>query len=243
MIKLLVVDDQKSVHLYVEKVLSRLGGLEIRGAANGQEALALIEDDAPEILLLDMEMPRMNGLALLGALNERGIRPECVIVLSAYSEFEYARGALQGGAQDYLLKPIDQAELVEKIRAATERIRSERPEAYDERGKSTEDVIGDIKRYIDGHYDADLSLEAVTAMFFISKFQISRLFKRQYGINYHEYVLRVRMEAAAALLRESSLKLYEICARVGFDQASYFSSSFKKYYGISPREYRRSAEN
>ena len=75
--------------------------------------------------------------------------------------------------------------------------------------------------------------------FFIGKYQISRIFKKTYDINYSDYILKIRMENAALLLKSTSCKLYEIAHRTGFEETSYFSNVFKKYYGITPNEYRK----
>lgn len=104
--------------------------------------------------------------------------------------------------------------------------------------KTDTEIVQEIKAYVDTHYDADLSLEDVSASFFMSKYQVSRLFKKLYGTNYQDYLLQTRMEKAKLLLQNTSLKLYEIAQKTGFKEASYFSLVFKKCYGMSPHEFR-----
>ena len=101
------------------------------------------------------------------------------------------------------------------------------------------DVVCRIKEYIDLHYDRDLSLDTMSKHFVIGKYQISRIFKKTYDINYIDYILKIRMENAALLLKSTSCKLYEVAHRTGFEETSYFSNVFKKYYGITPNEYRK----
>ncbi len=101
------------------------------------------------------------------------------------------------------------------------------------------DVVCRIKKYIELHYEQDLSLDTMSKHFFIGKYQISRVFKKTYGINYSDYILKIRMENAALLLKTTSYKLYEVARRTGFEETSYFSNVFKKYYGITPNEYRK----
>lgn len=101
------------------------------------------------------------------------------------------------------------------------------------------DVVCRIKKYIELHYEQDLSLDTMSKHFFIGKYQISRIFKKTYGINYSDYILKIRMENAALLLKTTSYKLYDVARRTGFEETSYFSNVFKKYYGITPNEYRK----
>lgn len=103
-----------------------------------------------------------------------------------------------------------------------------------------EDVVRKIRHYIDTNYEKDISLITLSKHFFISKYQISRLFKKQFGINYSDYILKVRMEAAEIILANSNEKIDDIARRVGFEETSYFSRVFSKYFGMAPREYRKS---
>ena len=100
------------------------------------------------------------------------------------------------------------------------------------------ETIGLLRAYIDSHYGEDLSLSEMAAKFYLSRYQISRLFKQVVGVNYQDYVLGVRMKEAARRLTYTDERLYEIARAVGFDEPSYFSNVFKKTYGLSPRAYR-----
>ena len=100
------------------------------------------------------------------------------------------------------------------------------------------ETIGLLRAYIDSHYGEDLSLSEMASRFYLSRYQISRLFKQVVGVNYQDYVLSVRMKEAARRLTYTDERLYEIARAVGFDEPSYFSNVFKKTYGLSPRAFR-----
>ena len=240
--KLLIVDDQQSLHLNIEKALdhSELGFEKMLHAENGSEAYRMILSARPEIMVLDIQMPVLDGFGLLKKLSETKAPMPRTLLLSAYGEFEYARQALKFGVADYILKPIDPRELSEKLASIRDAVLRENPALiYSEPASdSDEEVVKAIRRYIDEHYAEDLSQEAVAQKFFINKFQVSRLFKQQTGVNYQDYVTGARLKAAAELLSGTDLKLYEIAERTGFGEASYLSNVFKKFYGVSPREYR-----
>ncbi len=108
--------------------------------------------------------------------------------------------------------------------------------------KIERNIIHQIKCYAEKCYGEDLSLDAVATKFFISKYRLSRLFKKETGENYWDFVTRVRMEKALFLLTHSNLKTYEVASKVGYEDISYFSTLFKKFFGKSPKNFRQSAE-
>lgn len=117
--KVLLVDDEPIIlqSLKVAIPWDELG-LEIAGEArNGEVALRLIEEKAPQIIISDIRMPVIDGIALMKEVLPRSSKL-IFIFISGYGEFEYARDALRLGAFDYLLKPIDHDELTEMLTRA-----------------------------------------------------------------------------------------------------------------------------
>ena len=110
--RLLVVDDEEMTCEGMRRTLSRQGLFDVLVAHSGAEALALIRRENISAMLLDIEMPDMNGIELMHALEREGLRPLTIIV-SGYEKFDYARQALNYGATDYLLKPIDSVDVME----------------------------------------------------------------------------------------------------------------------------------
>lgn len=112
MIKVVIADDEKRFREYMEKVLDwealdfKICGI----ASNGEQVLELLKNVQPDIALLDINMPRMDGLVLTEKL--RQISPDTYVVfITGYSEFEYARKAVKLGVSEYLLKPFSREEL------------------------------------------------------------------------------------------------------------------------------------
>lgn len=104
----------------------------------------------------------------------------------------------------------------------------------------TSDTILKIKHHIELNYGEDLSLQTVSQLFSIDKFQLSRMFKQEININYWAYVTQIRMKKASEMLSGTNMKNSSIAAATGFVDESHFSKAFKKYYHISPKEYRLS---
>lgn len=123
MIRTILVDDEDIIREGISNFIDwKSLGLELAGqAANGQEAVDLIEAAAPEIIITDVKMPRMDGIGLLALAKEK--QPDCVVIMiSSYDEFEYAQQALNLGAFAYLLKPIDPDRLIALLKEASERL-------------------------------------------------------------------------------------------------------------------------
>jgi len=98
-------------------------------------------------------------------------------------------------------------------------------------------VVGHLVRYLNEHLEEDIAHEELANKYRIHPGYLSRLFKQEMGETLSEYLLRIRIEKAAALLKEGRYKVGEIAGMVGYSASSYFSIMFKKYTGYSPREY------
>lgn len=104
-----------------------------------------------------------------------------------------------------------------------------------------EQMKGDIhriKKYIDAHYCDNISLKGIAAKFYMNAVYLGRLFRKSYGMYFNEYVLALRVQEAKKLLRQTDLRMYEIAARVGFQNADYFVTQFEKLEQLTPTEYR-----
>mgnify|MGYP001470690014 CR=1 FL=1 len=124
--KVLIIDDEPPVRESIKLLIpwDKYGVLQVREACNGEEALEMIERDKPQIVFTDIRMPVMDGIEVLKRLRERGERMK-VIIISGYNDFEYVRSALKYGSFDYILKPIDEEELLSVFEKALESWHSE----------------------------------------------------------------------------------------------------------------------
>jgi diguanylate cyclase (GGDEF)-like protein len=114
---LLVVDDNDDLRYVVARLL-RLSGHEVREAANGKAALAAIEEREPDLIVLDLWMPEMNGLDVCRALKSNPFRARIpILMLTAQSDLEHKVEGFEAGADDYLAKPFEPAELKVRVQA------------------------------------------------------------------------------------------------------------------------------
>lgn len=113
----LIVDDSEVIRKVARRILESLD-FDVSEAENGQEAVERCIQHAPDVVLLDWQMPVMSGLEFLGALRlaTKGLRPRIVYCLTENDPAEISR-AFVGGADDYILKPYDRGTLTAKLAA------------------------------------------------------------------------------------------------------------------------------
>jgi two-component system response regulator YesN len=250
--KVLIIDDEKPVR----QVITTLGHWKVYGigqiyeAVEGETGLTCLREYEPDIVLVDMKMPLMDGVKFL-EIASREFPLTKYIVISGYDDFEYTKRAIQAKVLDYLLKPVIESELNEALAKAVGEldIASNRAGERDTREQlhanllpvAGEDMIhhlNEIKDYIDHNFCQEIKLSLFAERYYLSKEYLSKLFKEKFGFNIYEYVLKVRMEQARELLANPGLKVLAIAKYLGYKDNNYFSRAFKTYYGIAPTEYR-----
>ncbi|CAM3537476.1 MULTISPECIES: response regulator transcription factor [Saccharibacillus] len=126
MIEVLLVDDETYVTESLELTIpwEEIGVSTVRRAASGAEALAIMEEEAIDLVVTDIRMPGMDGLQLIEEIGRRFAGVRCIL-LTGHSDFSYAKKALQLRASDYVLKPVDDAEFVAAVSEAIDSLREE----------------------------------------------------------------------------------------------------------------------
>ena len=160
MLKVMIVDDEPWVLEGLRTMIDwEKYGFEVCGEArNGSEAMRLIQEYKPELVLTDINMPVINGLELITKLNELMPKPPKFVVLTGYNDFKYARTALQQRVNDYLLKPIDDEEIDSLLSRITPMIRNEIASNEELDKKQFFIVNNIINRLIQGEYNENLEL-------------------------------------------------------------------------------------
>ena len=103
-------------------------------------------------------------------------------------------------------------------------------------------IIQRVSYYMEKNYDKDLKLESIAKNFNYNSAYLGKLFRRETGENFNNALDRIRITNARRLLKETGLKVYQISEMVGYGSIDYFYMKFKKYVGISPKEYRKNME-
>lgn len=150
--KIVIVEDEIRIREGISKLVCKLNeDYEVVGeASNGEEGLKLICSVQPDVIITDIKMPMMDGLEMLNLLADKGIKAK-TIVLSAYSEFEYARQAMRLGVKEYLLKPIVVGEISDSLQRVSEEIRKEKEQPEDLLGSKEQIFAGILAGTLDAN--------------------------------------------------------------------------------------------
>lgn len=248
-ITVLVADDEATVRKFLGAVIERekLPVSKLLEAGSGPDALYLALEHKPELIFLDIRMPGFDGLETARRLAEHKFAGKVVIV-SAYSEFDYARKALRSGVADYLLKPVKPADLAACIRETAEECEraAPRPDMPGENQAAAIDapakmpaIVQAVTRHIAANLAQELRLEDIAKAVHVSPWHLSRTFKRLTGKSIADSVREERLREAAKLLAESERSITEIAGAVGFDNAGYFATCFRQGTNVSPSEFRK----
>ena len=231
---LLIADDENLELKVLEKTVRKhfVDELEIFASSNGRKASQICDEVKPDIALLDIEMPGMNGIELAKYIKEK--YADCIIIfITAYDRFDYAIEAMHIKAFDYLLKPWKEERLCELINTAIENVRS--MQKTDSIVHSQKDIIKD---YIDRNYKKDISAKDVAGILGYSDVYFSKVFKQLFDDNFINYLTKIRIDRAKVLLKDISFNIKEVGKSVGYADSNYFTKVFKRSIGMSPSEYR-----
>ncbi len=262
MITVILVEDEE--HLRREIALTTpwqdLGCTLVGEAANGTVGLELILKIRPQLVITDVRMPGMDGLAMLSEADRRlGTDRPAAILLTGYSDFEYARKALRLGVREYILKPVDDEDfhrlvseisqdLMEKreMNRTSQNLRimegsllaSFREYGFPAAGDNKDEYIRQCTDFIKTSYIRDISIQDAAEELGITQGYLSRIFKERTAYTFLEYLTCVRLRQALRLLSDKSMRINEIARESGFQDHGYFTQLFRKYMGVTPREYR-----
>ncbi|MBS6195047.1 MAG: response regulator [Clostridiales bacterium] len=248
MLNLIIADDEQIIRSALSEMIdyASLGYHLVGCAKNGMEALNLIMDYNPDVVISDIKMPILDGLALIEQASKLDSHPE-FIILSGYGEFEYAKKAMQYGIKHYLLKPTNRNELISaliSIRTEYEKHPiSQNLTANTQTSFSTpgESLVRKCKLYVEHHFSSEtLSLKWLAQNYcYVSIGYLSKQFVKSEGIRFSDYLNQLRVHKAKEyILYQGEHNIKNIAAQVGFaSNPQYFGQVFKKYEGITPSEY------
>ena len=244
--KTIVAEDEPMIRgNIIKKVPLAHPGFVVSGEAhNGVAALELVEELSPDLLITDIRMPVMDGMELIERCYRFHPSIETIIV-SGYGDFAYAKAALRFGVNDYILKPVEGADLA----AALERVwlrlsKADADFAGSEpmpEGGARADLAERSAEILRDRYKEHPSISELSELFHVNPAYLTRAFKEAFGVSPGRYVLDLRISAARKLLAEEPLmEVKEIAGELGYTDQCYFSRAFRRIVGLSPLEYRAS---
>lgn len=209
---------------------------------SGVEAVKLARQSRPDVIFMDILIPEMDGLSAIKEI--RKFAPgACVMILSASSDFSYAQTAISLNVYEYLLKPVKPAAFRQIFRRALESVSEKQAVSNDEKhAVSDNDHHSFIEKSIDyicENFKGKLTLQMVASNVFMNTQYFSRMFKKELGVTYTDYVNSLRIKYACKLLENTDYPAYRISSECGFTDPSYFNRVFYQHMKMTPKKYKK----
>lgn len=248
MVSIMVADDEQLERSVLIAILKKnLRVKEIIEARNGKEALELNRELNPDIIIMDIKMPGINGIKALELIKKENPNKE-IIMLTAYDDFEFIHKVLVLGGSDYILKPIKPDKIMEIVDNIIDKVENKGIELGDKKHidekysdsslTNEEKIVDKVSKYIDDNMDKMLKLEELASICNLSPGYFSRIFKKETGKTVITYINEKKVEKAKKLLKESKEPIINISLDLGFDDCGYFIRVFKKITGLTPKAFR-----
>ena len=250
---ILVVDDQESITQFLHDALKE-SFKEILTAKDGVEAMKVLQNNRPDAVISDVMMPRMDGYELCRRIkSDLNISHIPVLLLTAKTDEHSIQVGYKTGADAYLPKPFD-LEVLKQIVLNQLNTRQRVQDKYSTPGVvplpeevtisyADETFLKKLNELIEQHIDnTSLDIALIEMEMGMSRASIFNKMKSLTGMGCNEYITKIRMEKAIRFVKESALSFTEISERVGYNTASYFSTAFKQYTGMTPTQYRKKAK-
>ena len=244
-LSLVIVEDEKLIleELVTTVDWASIGVSVVATAEDGVMGEKIIKEYNPDIVITDIRLPLQDGLTMV---SKCPLLDQNVLVLSGYTDFEYTRKAIQLGVYDYLEKPVDDEELLKVCSTLADKIREEHKSEKQEDGAFRINLptgfhnhqISCIVTYIKENYEKPIGLADAAEYIRLSENHLSTLFKEVTGINFLQYLNGYRLNMAIDMMKEGGVNISEIAPKCGFQNPGYFAKIFKRYFGMTPTQFR-----
>lgn len=256
---LLIVDDEViTIKGMMEGIDWKAVGIDgsIWTAHSVEHALQILNAQQVDLILCDIEMPGANGIDLLRSIRSQNQEIACIF-LTCHAKFEYAQEAIQLGCKGYILKPAPYEVISEQVKKTCDELRQKKrsrelekyqlkePERATEgierrESRTGKEIVQQVEEYIHQHLsDSELLVSDIASYLFLNKDYLNRVFKKEHNISISQYLIQERMKLAAILLENPENQVNDVAEQTGYNNYAYFASSFKRYHGCSPSQYRK----
>lgn len=243
---LLIVEDNEDLNSFLQNYFQE--NFSVMSAYNGAQAVKLLENFAPDIIISDIMMPEMDGIEFCDFVKTNTLYSHIpVILLTAKTDIKYKIEGLEHGADAYLEKPFS----VEHLDAQIHNLLENRQKLRDimvssplapirnyGKNKADEAFLNEISNIIDKHItNVDFSVDDLAQEIAMSRSNLYRKVKGLSGLTPNDFIRLVRLKKAVKLMQDGETRINEICYMVGFNTSSYFAKCFKHQFGILPKDF------
>lgn len=229
----------------------RIDCIVVGEADNGLDGMRLIKELKPDILLVDIEIPLIDGLQMIKEIPE--LKNASIIIISGFSRFDYAQQAIKLGVIRYLSKPIDKSALFEAINQAiqkqktlrsfnqhTQQVKQELSSLQIDLLLEVKDnkIVNEMLDYIHQNYGQRIVMRDLEKTLNYSETYLNNQFKKATKMTFNRYLTQYRISKATTILKTNpKLTIDEVASQCGFSDYKYFNQVFKKETGYSPKEF------
>jgi len=244
---ILLAEDEKDMREYLERSLSKK--FHVVSVGDGLKALETAKEINPDLVILDILMPEMRGDEVCRRLkNSIETSHIPIILLSALGEKENIIQGLEAGANDYILKPFDFSILKariksilqnrEKLRNAILSPEQQTPEeVIDYTGQLDREFLEKAQKIIEAELsNSDYSINSFCRELGMGRTSVYNKLKALTDLGPNDFIRVVRLNKARELIRQKRYTIAEVCYMTGFSDPKYFSTIFKKQFGVSPKK-------
>ncbi|MDX1477728.1 MAG: two-component regulator propeller domain-containing protein [Saprospiraceae bacterium] len=244
---LLIVEDNRDVVTYIKSIVNT--GYRVETAPNGRIGLEMAIESIPDIVISDVMMPEMDGYELTKRLkNDERTSHIPVILLTAKAEVEDRLTGLRLGADAYLAKPFNKAELLIRLEQLTalrkalhERYANMQPPEQEDGTLTVEDAfLNKTRAIVEEHLaDGTFTVAYFSKLIGMSQAQLYRKLNALTGKSPSHFIRYLRLQKASLMLRNTDLNVSEVAWETGFNDPNYFSRAFHQEFGMTPTEWRK----
>jgi YesN/AraC family two-component response regulator len=233
---ILIVEDNDDFRSYLQSVLSDT--YEVATAREGNEALEMLKTTNPDLILSDVMMPGMDGFQFVQNIREiEQFRHLPVLFLSAKDLDKDKEQGLSTGADVYLTKPVKSKLLRSQIAALLRRERLIQGNQLHNASDDEDELVTDVREIVYRHLaNPDLTVEMLADFLYVSRSKLYADWKEVCDTSLNAFIKEIRLDEAKKLITEHDFSVQETAAAVGFPDPNYFSTSFKKEFGVSPSQ-------
>lgn len=243
---IVLIEDDPNLGASILELLT-VSNFEVKWFSNGVEALDYLETTIPDIIISDLMMPLMGGDELLlkiRKINKFNTTPFIIITANSNDEVRYKQ--LKNGVNDYIMKPFKVNELIFKINnVLTLKKQIEKKFTPDPFSKVTitlseKDFLQSINAILVKNMKSNIDIIGIANLLHVSKSTLDKKIRKRTNKNISQYIREFKLDYALKLINLGERNIQFIADETGFNSFSYFSTSFKKYIGVSPSDYIKS---
>jgi DNA-binding response OmpR family regulator len=247
-IKIVLIEDDKALGNSILELLA-LNDFDVNWFKDGLEALVYLNKKTPDIVISDLMMPHMGGEELFLKIRKNSkFNTIPFIMITANTDDDVKFKQLENGVNDFIMKPFKVKELIYKIKSVIELKKSiEKKFSPDPFSKVTiklseKDFLISLNEILIKNLKSKIDVNELSMHLFISKSTLDKRIRKRTNKNISQYMREFRLDYAIKLIHSGERNIKHLVSETGFSSFSYFTTSFKSYLNVTPRDYIKSIQ-